>query len=172
METILLPFSEFDGSNRNQYPVAKEYKVQAITLRDCPITHGDAPCDTPERAVSYWRSHITSHCHFDSEKEMLVVLFLNTRMHIKGHSVVGIGTLDSVLATPREIFRCAIIIAASRIVLMHNHPSGNPSPSESDIKMTRDVLRAGNLLKIELVDHVIVGDPDHVSLRDRGYFYA
>lgn len=172
METILLPFSEFDDSNTKKYPVAHEYKVEAIALRDCPVNQSDSPCDTPERAVAYWRLHIASHAHFDSEKEMLVALFLNSKMRVKGHTVVGIGTLDSVLTMPREIFRCAIVIAARRILIMHNHPSGDPSPSESDIKMTRDLIRAGNLLKIELVDHVIVGDPDHVSLRDQGYFYA
>ena len=73
---------------------------------------------------------------------------------------------------PREVFRCAIIAAAAKIALIHNHPSGEPQPSEADIKVTRDLIRAGQLLKIEVLDHVIVGNPTHSSLRELGYFYS
>ena len=66
----------------------------------------------------------------------------------------------------------SLVTAANAIVLMHNHPSGDPTPSEADIKVTRDLIRAGQLLKIEVLDHVIVGKPDHKSLRELGYFYA
>ena len=60
--------------------------------------------------------------------------------------------------------------AASGIVLTHNHPSGEASPSEADIKVTRDLMRAGQLLKIEVLDHVVIGNPGHISLRELGYF--
>jgi DNA repair protein RadC len=72
----------------------------------------------------------------------------------------------------REVFRAAIIAAAAAVVIVHNHPSGDPSPSEADIKVTRDLIRAGQLLKIELLDHVIIGNPNHSSLRSLGYFYS
>jgi DNA repair protein RadC len=65
-----------------------------------------------------------------------------------------------------------VIAAAAAIVLMHNHPSGEPQPSEADIKVTRDLIRAGQLLKIEVLDHVILGNPSHCSLRELGYFYS
>ena len=74
------------------------------------------------------------------------------------------------------MFKSAIAAGASAIVLVHNHPSGDPTPSESDIKVTRDLIRAGQLLKIEVLDHVILGRPtqerarDYVSLRELGYF--
>ena len=71
----------------------------------------------------------------------------------------------------REVFRPAIVAAGSAIVLTHNHPSGDPTPSEADIKCTRDLIRAGQLLKIELMDHVIIGSDRHVSMREQGYFY-
>ena len=67
-------------------------------------------------------------------------------------------------------FRLAVITCAPALVLMHNHPSGEPVPSEADIKITRDLIRAGQLLKIEVLDHVIIGNPNHVSLRELGYF--
>jgi len=81
------------------------------------------------------------------------------------------------LVEPREVFRPAIIAAASAIVIAHSHPSGDPSPSEPDIKVTRDLMRAGQLLKIELVDHLVIGkvSPKRtqawLSLRELGYFH-
>jgi DNA repair protein RadC len=87
------------------------------------------------------------------------------------------GTLDTILVHPREVFAPAIVKRASAIVLAHNHPSGDPTPSEADIKVTRDLIRAGQLLKIEVLDHIILGrrtderPRDWVSLRELGYFY-
>ena len=66
----------------------------------------------------------------------------------------------------------AIIAAAASIAVIHNHPSGDPTPSEADVKVTRDLIRAGQLLKLELVDHVVIGHGKHSSLRELGYFYA
>ncbi len=88
------------------------------------------------------------------------------------HVLVSTGTLDTLLVHAREVFRAAIVAAASAVVLMHNHPSGEPEPSEADIRVTRDLIRAGQLLKIEVLDHVIVGAAKHCSLRCLGYFYS
>jgi DNA repair protein RadC len=80
--------------------------------------------------------------------------------------------MDTLLVHPREVYRVAIIMASAAIIVMHNHPSGEPEPSEADIKVTRDLIRAGQLLKIELLDHVIVGANRHASLRELGFFYS
>jgi len=98
-----------------------------------------------------------------------VVLILNTPRRVKGHYLVSIGTMDTILVHAREVFRLAIMANASAIVIMHNHPSGDATPSEADIKLTRDLIRAGQLLKIEVLDHVIIGEPDFISLRALGY---
>ena len=103
---------------------------------------------------------------------------LNTRRRLILVDKLSQGTLDSLLVHPRDVFRSAIASNAAAIVLAHNHPSGDPTPSESDIKVTRDLIRAGQLLKIEVLDHVIVGratherNKDYVSLRELGYFYT
>jgi DNA repair protein RadC len=146
----------------------KEFKVTA--LRECPVPDEMLVCDTPEQAVEYWRLHIATAPYFNPECECFVVLMLNTRRRVKGHQMLTIGTLDTILVHPREVFRSAIICASAALVLMHNHPSGEPQPSEADIKVTRDLVRAGQLLKIEVLDHVIVGNPNHCSLRALGYF--
>ena len=147
---------------------AKEYKV--VALRECLLPDAMAICDTPDRAVEYWRQHIETNPYFNPEIECFAVMLLNTRRRVKGHQLLTMGTLDTILVHPREVFRAAIIAAASAIVLMHNHPSGEATPSEADIKVTRDLFRAGQLLRIEVLDHVIIGRPKSVSLRELGYF--
>lgn len=148
---------------------AKEYKV--VALRECPLPEHMQLCDTPEKAADYWRLHIQTIPHFSPDCECFAILMLNTRRRVRGHQLVSIGTLDTILVHPREVFRVAVALGGtSSLVLMHNHPSGEPDPSEADIKVTRDLIRAGQLLKIEVLDHVIVGANRHCSLREMGYF--
>ncbi len=143
-----------------------EFKVMA--LRECPVPPELSCCDNPLRAAEYFRTYVESSAHFNPECECLVVLLLNTRRRIKAHQLISIGLLDTVLLHPREVFRGAIVGCASAIVLLHNHPSGDPSPSDADVRATRDMVRAGEILKIEVLDHIIVGRTTHVSLRELG----
>lgn len=149
----------------------KPYEYKVTALRECPTPESLQLCDTPDRVADYWRLHVPANPYFNAEAECFVVLLLNTRRRVKGHHLVSIGTLDTILVHPREVFRLAIITAAAAIVLAHNHPSGEATPSEADIKVTRDLIRAGQLLKLEVLDHVIIGNPTHCSLRELGYFY-
>ena len=105
-----------------------EYKV--IALRECPTPQDLAVCDTPDKAAAYWRTHIESHPYFNPECECFVVLILNTRRRVKGHYLVSVGIQDTILVHPREVFRLALITSANAIVLMHNHPSGDPTTSK------------------------------------------
>ena len=162
LEDIVKPF---------KFPATPhEYKV--TSLRECPTPENLQLCDTPDKAADYWRMHIATHPHFNPDCECLAVLILNTRRKVKGHHLVSIGTMDTLLTHPREIFRVAIATAAAALIVMHNHPSGESTPSDADIKVTRDLIRAGQLLKIEVLDHVIVGNGNRASLRELGYFYA
>jgi DNA repair protein RadC len=110
--------------------------------------------------------------------EHFQVVLLNTRRRLIREEEVSQGTLDTILVHPREVFKLAIAANAAALVLVHNHPSGDPTPSEADIKVTRDLIRAGQLLKIEVLDHIILGratherPKDYVSLRELGYFYT
>jgi DNA repair protein RadC len=147
-----------------------EYKVQP--LRECPTPAEMQECDTPDKIAAYWKLHIASHPYFDPERECLAVFLLNTRRRVKGHQLASIGTLDTLLVSPTSVFRLAIMTSAAAIVVAHNHPSGIAQPSEADIKVTRDLIRAGQLLKIELIDHLVIGNPDFCSLKSLGYFYS
>ncbi len=128
--------------------------------------------DNPELIASILRDDLMAY-----ETERLVVVLLNTRRRLIRVEEVSRGTLDSVLVHAREVFRPAIVANAHSVVVAHNHPGGDPSPSEADIRITRDLVRAGHLLHIDLVDHIILGRRsqtrarDFVSLRELGYFY-
>jgi antirestriction protein ArdC len=147
----------------------KEFKV--VALRECPVPEQMKICDTPDAAADYWRLHVATNPYFDSERECFVVILVNTRRRVKGHQLLTIGTLDTILVDPRSVFRAAVVSNAAAVLLMHNHPSGDPTPSESDIKVTRDLIRAGQLLKIDVLDHIVMGNPNRSSLRELGYFY-
>jgi len=127
--------------------------------------------DTPERVADLLREDNRLYT-----VENFQVVFLNTRRRLIGRQNLSQGTLDTLLVHPREVFLAAIKAQAAAIVIVHNHPSGDPTPSEQDIKVTRDLIRAGQLLKIEVLDHVILGKrtdgrpTDFVSLRESGYF--
>lgn len=142
-----------------------------MPLRECPLPYQMDLCDCPQRAADYWRRHIEGQSLHDPERECLIVLLLNTRRRVRGHQLVTVGTVDTILVHPREVYRIAIVANAAAIVVMHNHPSGEPEPSEADIRATRDLLRAGQILRIELLDHIIIGRPRYASLKELGFLY-
>lgn len=127
--------------------------------------------DTPERIADLLREENRFY-----EVEHFQVILLNTRRKLIRVEHISQGTLDTILVHPREVFKLAIAANAAAVVLAHNHPSGDPTPSEADIKVTRDLIRAGQLLKIDVLDHIIIGrrttarPKDYVSLRELGYF--
>jgi DNA repair protein RadC len=129
--------------------------------------------DTPERVADFLREKNRVYT-----VENFQVVFLNTRRRLIAVENISQGTLDTILVHAREVFAPAIARHAAAIILAHNHPSGDPTPSEADIKVTRDLIRAGQLLKIEVLDHVILGrrteerPVDFASLRSLGYFYS
>ena len=135
-------------------------------------TYPESPVlDTPERVADLLREQNRLY-----QVEHFQVVFLNTRRRLIAVQDISQGTLDSLLVSPREVFSAAISRRAAAVVLAHNHPSGDPTPSSSDIKVTRDLIRAGELLKIEVLDHIILGcktpdrPKDYLSLREMGYW--
>jgi len=142
-------------------------RMEQERLEESPVL------DNPPTVVSYLRE--TNRL---KNVESFQVLLLNTRKKLIRVAEISQGLLDTILVHPRDVFRAAIAANAAAVVLVHNHPSGDPAPSEADIKTTRDLIRAGQLLKIEVVDHVIIGRAstdrakDYSSLRELGHFYS
>ena len=104
------------------------------------------------------------------QKEVMKLLLLNTKAKLIGASDISVGTVNATLVSPRELFLEALKKNAVSIILLHNHPSGDPTPSQEDILLTQRVRKAGDLIGIELLDHIIIGDNRYISLREKGFF--
>ena len=185
-EQLLHKFATLDGLARASLEELSQVKgigrdkaialKSAFTLaqRMAKEMRGEAPLlETPEQVANLLREE-----NRFLEVETFQALLLNVRRRLIRIEKISDGTLDSLLVHPREVFRAAIAANASAVVLVHNHPSGDPTPSEADIKATRDLIRAGQLLKIDVIDHVILGratedrPKDYASLKELGYFYS
>jgi len=104
----------------------------------------------------------------DKAREHFKLILLNIRNTVMGISTISVGTANASLVHPREVFKSAIARSASSVVLAHNHPSGNPEPSEDDVRLTQRLVEAGRLLGIEVLDHIIVTNRNFVSFKERG----
>ena len=128
--------------------------------------------DTPESVANFLREECRPY-----KVEHFYAIFVNTRRRLIRKVHLTNGTLDAAIVHPRDVFRHAVAANASAVILVHNHPSGDPTPSKADITVTRDLVRAGQLLKIEVLDHVILGqrttdrERDYFSLKEHGYIY-
>ncbi|MBT9252864.1 MAG: DNA repair protein RadC [Brockia lithotrophica] len=100
--------------------------------------------------------------------EHFVVLVLDTRHHVLDLVHLAVGTADEALVSPREVFAEVLRRRGRKVILAHNHPSGDPTPSAEDVLLTRRLVEAGKLLDVEVVDHIVVGADGYVSLRESG----
>ena len=98
------------------------------------------------------------------------LLLLNTKSRLISEKDISVGTVNSAIVSPREVFVEALQKDAVYIILLHNHPSGDPTPSIEDVQLTMQIRKAGNLIGVELLDHIIIGDNCYVSLKEEGYF--
>ena len=105
------------------------------------------------------------------QQEEFHVLLLSTKHQVLASCCVAVGTMDAALVDPRRVFQEALRHQAAALILAHNHPSGDPSPSKEDIALTLRLAEAGKLLELPVLDHVIIGDGRFVSLKEKGLLY-
>ncbi|AWB45726.1 hypothetical protein DCC85_17035 [Paenibacillus sp. CAA11] len=103
------------------------------------------------------------------QKEHFVCLFLNTKNHVIAQETLSIGSLNASIVHPREVFRAAIKSSSAAVICAHNHPSGDPTPSQEDIQITRRLCEAGEIVGIDVLDHLVIGDGTYVSLKEQGF---
>ena len=130
--------------------------------------------DTPEALHRFWGDVIAKQPDYEPDKECVVVVMMNTRLHPYAWHRVSLGTVNECTAHPREIFRPVIASGAYGFALAHNHPSGDPSPSRADEAITRRIKDAAEILKVSFLDHVVIGTPApgrsaYFSFREAGY---
>jgi len=118
---------------------------------------------TPEDVVSLMSSVFTGQ-----EREHFFAVCLDTKNRVKRIVEVSVGSLNASIVHPRELFREAISVSAASIVVCHGHPSGDSTPSGADIQLTKRLVKAGDVLGIEVLDHVVIGDQNFTSLRETG----
>lgn len=148
-------------------------KVKAVTLeavfeltrRIQVSTLGDqVQIQSPEDAVAYFGPALR-----DRTKEAFLVAFLNNSKVVTGHSQISSGGATATIVDPGEVFRQAILNEACSILLLHNHPSGNPKESRADIRLTQRIVEAGKLLGVPVDDHIIIAGDSYTSMRGKGY---
>lgn len=121
---------------------------------------------SPERVAQVFKDVILTFDRIDQEKEHYLVMHIDTRSKIKMVEVVSIGTVNSSLVHPRETFRRAVVEGSTSILIAHNHPSGDPEPSDADTQVTKSMNDAGNILGITMLDHLIIGKDSYFTFRD------
>ena len=120
---------------------------------------------SPEDVAQVGKEFMRIH---EEPEEYMYMICMNTKNKIIGVFEISHGTANSSIVRPREVFQKALLANAISIILLHNHPSGDPKPSKEDIEVTRRLTEAGNVLGIEVLDHIIIGDT-YVSLKAKGY---
>ncbi|NDI34034.1 RadC family protein [Chengkuizengella sediminis] len=118
---------------------------------------------SPEDAAKYMMEDLRY-----LQKEHFICLFLNTKNQLIAQETLSMGSLNASIVHPREVFRAAIKRSSASIICVHNHPSGDPTPSSEDIEITNRLLEAGQVIGIEVLDHLIIGDQNFISLKERG----
>jgi len=137
----------------------------ANRLEGYPEPGKKSPVKTPDEVVSLVRGRLKG-----KKQEHFLVLLLDTRGQLIKTSEISVGSLDSSIVHPREVFKEAISASAASVVFVHNHPSGDPTASEDDIKLTERLAQAGEIMGIDVLDHVIIGDKNYLSLKREGLF--
>lgn len=105
------------------------------------------------------------------KKEKFITLYLDTKNQVLKEETISIGSLNASIVHPREVFKVALELSSASIIMVHNHPSGDPSPSREDIMVTEKLVEGGKLLGIDVLDHIIIGDGRYTSLKDEGFIH-
>ncbi len=143
---------------------AKRVNIVTIRMvREATMLYNIRRVSSPSDAVELGKKFIQ-----DSDREQLLLCCLDTKNQPVALNVVSIGSLNSSIVHPREVFKAAILSYAASVILFHNHPSGDTSPSSEDISITTRLKECGKLLGIELIDHIIIGDGRYCSFKEKG----
>lgn len=105
----------------------------------------------------------------EQKKEFFILLCLDTKNQIIRQETISIGSLNANVVHPREVFRIALLESAAHIIVAHNHPSGDPTPSSEDIEITKKLVETGKMMGIDVLDHVIIGDGRHFAMKEAGH---
>lgn len=152
------------SARSTSFPYLGQFVVSGIG----PAIPEKVVMDVPSRTVAFWRDHIESSGTIHAGKEHVVVIALNLRFRVMGWHLVAMGSPSGAWFRLAEVFRPLIVAGAFQFVLVHNHPSGDPTPSLADRQLTRQVIETGQTMNLACVDHVVIGDEDYFSFAEHG----
>lgn len=143
-------------------------RVNIISLKmvkEYSILYDKRKLESPEDVYNLTKDFLE-----DFDREKILLICVNSKLEPTNIQTISIGALDASATSPREVFKTAILSNSKSIFLAHNHPSGNCSPSGADIEVTRNIAKAGEILDIKLIDHIIIGNNTFISLKTKGLF--
>lgn len=144
---------------------AKRVNIVSLKLvRESSVLYKERQIKSPEDAYKLLKPFLV-----EADREKFVVVCLDTKNQPTAINICHVGSLNASIVHPREVFKSAILSNSASIIVAHNHPSSDPTPSREDIDVTRRLVEAGRIVGIELLDHVIVGEERFVSLKEKGY---
>lgn len=137
------------------------YKIQLV--RDGSQGSNIKKLNNPEDAVPIIEAYLEG-----ADREHFIALLLDTKNQLIGINTVTTGTLNSAIIHPREVFKPAVLSNAAAILIAHNHPSGDPNPSREDIELTNRLIKAGEIMGIAILDHIVIGEHEAFSFKGHG----
>ena len=151
-----------------KYRTKLDEKQRAVLEKEHSLNYPeiDRKMNSPEKVVSLAKYYLRLP---EQTEEYLYMVCMNNKLEATGVFELSHGNVNSSIVSIREMFQKALLANAVSIIVMHNHPSGDPTPSREDVQVTKRMVEAGQLLGVQVLDHIIVGRPGYVSLKDKGY---
>ncbi|NRY59528.1 JAB domain-containing protein [Clostridium beijerinckii] len=149
--------------SKENLPFKRISIVSIKMVREASVLYDIRKIDSPKDGVELGKKFLG-----DVDREQLIVCCLDTKNQPTAINIVSVGSLNSSIVHPREVFKPAILSNSASIILFHNNPSGDSAPSKEDISITERIKESGNILGIKLIDHIIIGDDSYCSLKEKG----
>lgn len=146
--------------------VISKFDVRLVKEKDTKYDLHNEIIKNPNNAADLFDKVLEMQCRM---QEVFAICTVDIKNQVTGIFEVTTGGLSSSIVHPREVFQRAILQGAAAIILCHNHPSGIPEPSRDDINITKKLINAGNIIGIDVLDHIIIGENRHLSMKEKGY---
>jgi DNA repair protein RadC len=150
-------------AENNNTPAKRINIVSIKMVREATMLYGVRKITSPTDAMELGKKFLE-----ESDREQLLVCCLDTKNQPLALNVVSVGSLNSSIVHPREVFKPAILSNSASVIIYHNHPSGYPTPSNEDINITKRLKEAGKIIGIDVIDHIIIGNNNFCSLKEKG----
>lgn len=159
-----MSFNHVKEKETKHVPAKRVNVVSVRMVKECSLLYKDRVVRSPEDGYNLLHQFLGN-----VDREHFVVVCLDTKNQPTNTNVCHIGSLNASIVHPREVMKPAILSNAASILVGHNHPSGNPEPSQEDIQVTRKLVEAGKIMGIDILDHIVMGDDSFVSLKEKEY---